>query len=193
MKKLIAFIVTFCLSITMLSACKSDDYTYSETRDFREYSPSFDFFPDSIGNSEVLSFGDMQCDYWSYSDDKFLVLKFNSEDDFWAEIERISALKTKYDHIEKENYLVDGYDCVFLMCSFSNGREESNEKYVNASVHETFYCISWDLVMISEEDMTIVYNLLRHDTRNFAKWGEREAYISQHFGLNLEKVAKNIS
>ena len=192
MKKLVAIIVLICVSITILSSCQNDYYTFSETKDFSQYSPSFEFFPKSIGESEVLFFGDMSCSYWTHDADEFLVLKFKSADVFSAEIERINELKTKYDYLEKENFIIEGYDCVFFMCSFSNGREENIDKYIDSYVKETYYGISWDLVMISETEMTIVYNLLRYDTRNFIKWGERDAYITEYFDFNLEELTRNL-
>ena len=193
MKKLVAIIVLICVFITVFSSCMDDHYKFSETRDFAEYSPCFEFFPKSCANAEVLSFGDFACDYWSHSDDEFLVLKFNDESDFEEELKRIDDLKNKYDYMEKEDYLVDGYDCIFLMCSFSSGKaEETIDKYIYAWHNEEYYGISWDLVMISESEMTIVYNLLRYDTRNFEKWEEREAYISEYFDLDLDAMAKEL-
>ena len=192
MKKFIAIIVLICLFVTAFTACREDHYAFYETRDFSDYSPSFDFFPDSVGNSAVLSFGDTSYNYWSNSRDEFLVLKFNSTDEFSAEIQRINELKTQYDYLEKENYLVDGYDCVFFMCSFSTGRDEGIDKYILATACESFYIVHWDLVMICETDMTVVYNMLNYDTRNFEKWDERQAYIAEYFGLNLEEIARNI-
>ena len=193
MKKLVAIIVLICVSITVISSCQDDYYTFSETQDFSQYAPSFAFFPESIGENEVLFFGDMSCSYWTNDADEILVLKFKSADAFRGEIKRLNDLKTKYEHIEKENYIINGYDCIFFMCSFSTDREEGVEKYINAYVHDTFYGISWDLVMVSESEMTIVYNLLRYDTRNFIKWGERDAYITEYFGFNLEEFARNLS
>ena len=89
MKKLFAIIALTCLSITIFSACQDDYYTYFETRDFVDYSPHFEFFPKSIGNAEVLNYGDTTYNYWSESADEFLVLKFHSTDEFSKEIERI--------------------------------------------------------------------------------------------------------
>ena len=192
MKKTIAIIVLICVSITVFSSCEDNHYAFSETRDFLEYSPSFEFFPKSVEGAEVLSFGYAAYDYWSHSSDEFLVLKFNDKSTFVKELERIYELKDKYDHLEKEDYLVNGYDCLFLMCSYSTGKEENIDKYINAWHTENYYGISWDLVMISESEMTIVYNLLRYDTRNFEKWEEREAYISEYFDLDLETMAKEL-
>jgi len=192
MKKLVAIILLICVSITAFSLCQDDHYTFSETRDFSEYSPYFEFFPKSIENAEVLSFGDAAYNYWSYSNDEFLVLKFDDKSSFEKEIERINELKIKYDHLQKEDYLVCGYDSIFLMCSYSTGKEESIDKYIDAWYNETYYGISWDLVMISEAEMTIVYNLLDYDTRNFDKWDERKAYISEYFGFDLEAMAKEL-
>lgn len=190
MKKTIAIIVLICVVITALLSCQNDHYTFSETRDFAEYSPYFEFFPKSIENAEVLSFGDASYNYWTQSEDEFLVLKFDDELSFANELERIDGLKSKYDHLQKEDYLVNGYDCFFLMCSFSNGKEESVDKYIRTWYNETDYGVSWDLVMISESEMTIVYNLLRYDTRDFDKWDKRNAYITEYFGLDLEAMAK---
>ena len=192
MKKFVAIIILICVSITVFSSCKDNDYTFSETRDFAEYSPCFEFFPKSVENAEVLCFGDAAYDYWSHSADEFLVLKFNDKSTFEKELERIYELKDRYDNIQKEDYLVNGYDCLFLMCSYYTGKEESIDKYIRAFYSETFYKISWDLVMISESEMTIVYNLLCYDTRNFEKWEEREAYISEYFDLDLEAIAKEL-
>lgn len=192
MKKIVAIIILICISITVFSSCQDDHYAFSETRDFLEYSPSFEFFPKSVEGAEVLSFGDAAYDYWSHSSDEFLVLKFNDEASFEKELERINELKIKYDHLEKEDYLVNGYDCIFLMCSYSTIREENIDKYIRAWYNETYYGIRWDLVMISEEEMTIVYNLLKYDTRNFDKWDERKAYISEYFDLDLEAMAKEL-
>ena len=33
---------------------------------------------------------------------------------------------------------------------------------------------------------------IRYDTRNFEKWEEREAYISEYFDLDLEAIAKEV-
>ena len=192
MKKFVAIIFLICVLITVFSSCKNDHYTFSETRDFAEYSPSYEFFPKSTENAEVLSFGDAAYDYWSYSVDEFLVLKFNDKSSFEKELERICELKNKYDNLQKEDYLVDGYDCLFLMCSYSTGKEESIDKYIHAWYSEIYYGIGWDLVMISESEMTIVYNCLYYDTRNFEKWEEREAYISEYFDLDLEAMAKGV-
>jgi hypothetical protein len=192
MKKFVAIIILICVSITGLSSCINDHYTFSETRDFAEYSPYFEFFPKSVENAEVLCFGDAAYDYWSHSDDVFLVLKFNDKSTFEKELERIYELKDKYDNMQMENYLVNGYDCLFLMCSYSTGKEENIDKYIRARYNEFYYGISWDLVMISELEMTIVYNFLRYDTRNFEKWEEREAYISEYFDLDLEALAKEL-
>ena len=119
-------------------------------------------------------------------------VKFNDESTFEKELERIYELKDKYDNMQMENYLVNGYDCLFLMCSYSTGKEENIDKYIDAWHTENYYGISWDLVMISESEMTIVYNLLRYDTRNFEKWEEREAYISEYFDLDLDAMAKEL-
>ena len=192
MKKTIAIIVLICVSITVFSSCQDDHYTFSETRDFLEYSPSFEFFPRSVEGAEVLSFGYAVYNYWSESVDEFLVLKFNDKSTFENEVERIYELKDKYDNMQMENYLVNGYDCLFLMCSYSTGKEENIDKYINAWHTENYYGISWDLVMISESEMTIVYNLLKYDTRNFEKWEEREAYISEYFDLDLDAMAKEL-
>ena len=192
MKKTIAIIVLICVSITVFSSCEDNHYAFSETRDFLEYSPSFEFFPKSVEGAEVLSFGDASYNYWSPSVDEFLVLKFDDKTTFENEVERIYELKNKYDHLEKEDYLVNGYDCLFLMCSYSTGKEENINKYIDAWHTENYYGISWDLVMISESEMTIVYNLLRYDTRNFDKWDERKAYISEYFDLDLEAMAKEL-
>ena len=192
MKKTIAIIVLICVSITVFSSCQDDYYTFSETRDFLEYSPSFEFFPKSVEGAEVLSFGYAVYNYWSESVDEFLVLKFNDKSTFENEVERIYELKDKYDNMQMENYLVNGYDCLFLMCSYSTGKEENIDKYINAWHTENYYGISWDLVMISESEMTIVYNLLKYDTRNFEKWEEREAYISEYFDLDLDAMAKEL-
>ena len=192
MKKIVAVIILICISITVFSSCQDDHYAFSETRDFLEYSPSFEFFPKSVEGAEVLSFGDASYNYWSHSVDEFLVLKFDDKTTFENEVERIYELKNKYDHLEKEDYLVNGYDCLFLMCSYSTGKEENINKYIDAWHTENYYGISWDLVMISESEMTIVYNLLRYDTRNFDKWDERKAYISEYFDLDLEAMAKEL-
>ena len=192
MKKFVAIIILICVSITVFSSCQDDYYTFSETRDFLEYSPSFEFFPKSVEGAEVLSFGYAVYNYWSESVDEFLVLKFNDKSTFEKELERIYELKDKYDNMQMENYLVNGYDCLFLMCSYSTGKEENIDKYINAWHTENYYGISWDLVMISESEMTIVYNFLRYDTRNFEKWEEREAYISECFDLDLEAIAKEV-
>jgi len=40
--------------------------------------------------------------------------------------------------------------------------------------------------------MTIAYNLLDYDTRNFDKWDERKASISEYFALDLEAIAKEL-
>lgn len=192
MKKLVAVIILICISITVFSSCEDSHYAFYETRDFLEYSPYFEFFPKSVEGAEVLSFGYAVYNYWSESADEFLVLKFNDKSTFEKELERIYELKDKYDNMQMENYLVNGYDCLFLMCSYSTGREESIDKYISAFYNETYYGISWDLVMISESVMTIVYNLLRYDTRNFEKWEEREAYISEYFDLDLEAIAKEL-
>ena len=192
MKKIVAVIILICISITVFSSCQDDYYTFSETRDFLEYSPSFEFFPKSVEGAEVLSFGYAVYNYWSESVDEFLVLKFNDKSTFEKELERIYELKDKYDNMQMENYLVNGYDCLFLMCSYSTGKEENIDKYIDAWHTENYYGISWDLVMISESEMTIVYNLLRYDTRNFEKWEEREAYISEYFDLDLDAMAKEL-
>ena len=192
MKKIVAVIILICISITVFSSCQDDYYTFSETRDFLEYSPSFEFFPKSVEGAEVLSFGYAVYNYWSESVDEFLVLKFNDKSTFEKELERIYELKDKYDNMQMENYLVNGYDCLFLMCSYSTGKEENIDKYINAWHTENYYGISWDLVMISESEMTIVYNLLRYDTRNFDKWDERKAYISEYFDLDLDAMAKEL-
>ena len=192
MKKLVAVIILICISIAVFSSCEDNHYAFSETRDFLEYSPSFEFFPKSIEGAEVLSFGDAAYDYWSHSSDEFLVLKFNDKSTFEKELERIYELKDKYDNMQMENYLVNGYDCLFLMCSYSTSREENIDKYICAWYNEFYYGISWDLVMISESEMTIVYNFLRYDTRNFEKWDEREAYISEYFDLDLETITKEV-
>ena len=192
MKKTIAIIVLICVSITVFSSCEDNHYAFSETRDFLEYSPSFEFFPKSVEGAEVLSFGDASYNYWSHSVDEFLVLKFDDKTTFENEVERIYELKNKYDHLEKEDYLVNGYDCLFLMCSYSTGKEENIDKYIDAWHTENYYGIRWDLVMISESEMTIVYNLLRYDTRNFDKWDERKAYISEYFDLDLDAMAKEL-
>ena len=192
MKKIVAVIILICISITVFSSCQDDYYTFSETRDFLEYSPSFEFFPKSVEGAEVLSFGYAVYNYWSESVDEFLVLKFNDKSTFEKELERIYELKDKYDNMQMEDYLVNGYDCLFLMCSYSTGKEENIDKYINAWHTENYYGISWDLVMISESEMTIVYNLLRYDTRNFDKWDERKAYISEYFDLDLDAMAKEL-
>ena len=192
MKKLVAVIILICISIAVFSSCEDNHYAFSETRDFLEYSPSFEFFPKSVEGAEVLSFGYAVYNYWSESVDEFLVLKFNDKSTFEKELERIYELKDKYDNMQMENYLVNGYDCLFLMCSYSTGKEENIDKYIDAWHTENYYGISWDLVMISESEMTIVYNLLRYDTRNFEKWEEREAYISEYFDLDLDAMAKEL-
>lgn len=192
MKRCAVVIIMLCLSILVFSACREEPYYFSETRDFSEYSPSFDFFP-SIVEGEVLSFGDASYNYWSHSEDEFLVLKFHSREAFSTELERIMELKTRYAYHEKENYLVQGYDSIFFMCSFSSEEEESLACYIPSAVYSDFYCIDWNLVMVSEEEMTVIYNLLNYDTRNFEKWGEREAYVTEYFGLNLEEIAREIS
>ncbi len=190
MKKAFALIVLVCVLITVFSSCQNDHYSFSETRDIAEYSPRFEIFPDSVENAEVLSFGDAAYNYWSYSVDEFLVLKFDDKSSFENERERINELKNKYDNLQKKDYLVDGYDCLFLMCSYSTGKEGIG-KFVHAWYGEFYYGIGWDLIMISESEMTIVYNLLEYDTRNFEKWDRRKAYISEYFGLDLEAIAKN--
>lgn len=192
MKKIVALIILICVSITVFSSCEDNHYAFSETRDFLEYSPSFEFFPRSVEGAEVLSFGDASYNYWSHSVDEFLVLKFDDKTTFENEVERIYELKNKYDHLEKEDYLVNGYDCIFFMCSYSTIRGENIDKYIDAWYNEDYYGICWDLVMISESEMTIVYNLLRYDTRNFEKWEERKAYISEYFDLDLEAMAKEL-
>ena len=192
MKKFFAIIALICFFIAALSSCQKDNYTFYETKDVAEYSPNFEFFPKSIGDSEVLFFGDMSCNYWSHDADEFLVLKFKSADDFSREIDRLNELKTKYEHLNKENYIIEEYNCIFFMCSFYNERKEGIDKYIDAYGNETYYGISWDLVMISESEMTIVYNLLKYDTRNFIKWGERDAYITEYFGLDLEEFISNL-
>lgn len=192
MKKTIAIILLICISIAVFSSCDEGHYTFSETRDFADYSPRLDFFPKSIENANVLGFGDSSYDYWSHSHDEFLVLKFNDKLSFENEVERINGLKKQYDHLEKEDYLVSGYDCLFLMCSYFTYREESLKKYIYAWYNETYWGISWDLVMISKAEMTIVYNWLSYDTRNFDKWEEIEAYISEYFALDLKSLAKEI-
>ena len=193
MKKSIAIIFAICFCIAAFSACRDEQYTFSETRDFSEYSPNFEFFPKSVDGAEVLNFGDCSYNYWSQSVDEFLVLKFDDQSSFEKELERIEGLKSKYDHLEKEEYLVDGYRCVFLMCSYSTEKEEGTDKYIRAWHNEAYYGMGWNLVMISESEMTVVYNLLEYDTRNFEKWGERKAHIADYFGLDLEAMAKELS
>lgn len=193
MKKAIALIFAICICITAFSACQDDQYSFSETRVFSEYSPNFEFFPKSVDGARVLNFGDCSYNYWSQSVDEFLVLKFDDPSSFEKELERIEGLKNKYDHLEKEEYLMDGYDCVFLMCSYSAGKEESTDKYIRPWHNEDYYGMGWDLVMISESEMTVVYNLLEYDTRNFEKWDERKAYVAEYFGLDLETMAKELS
>ena len=192
MKKIVAGIILVCISISVFSSCQDNNYSYSETRDVSEYSPNYDVFPSDIENAEILDFGDAVYNYWSRSVDEFLVLKFTDKSSFENELERINGLKNKYDHLEKEDYLVDGYDCTFLMCSYSTGKEESIKKYIHAWSNETYYGIGWDLVMISDAEMTIVYNILSYDTRDFDKWKKRDAYISEYFGLDLETMAREL-
>ena len=72
MKKLVAIIVLICVSITVISSCQDNHYTFSETKDFSQYAPFFAFFPESIGESEVLFFGDMSCSYWTNDADEIL-------------------------------------------------------------------------------------------------------------------------
>ena len=172
MKKGIAIILAICFCIAAFSACQDDQYTFSETRDFSKYSPNFEFFPKSVDGAEVLNFGDRSYNYWSHSVDEFLVLKFDDQSSFEKELERIEGLKSKYDHLEKE---------------------EGTDKYIRAWHNEAYYGMGWNLVMISESEMTVVYNLLEYDTRNFEKWGERKAYIAEYFGLDLEAMAKELS
>ena len=47
--------------------------------------------------------------------------------------------------------------------------------------------------MISESEMTIVYNYLYYDTLNFAKWEDRNAYIASYFNLDLKEIAENVT
>ena len=192
MKKILAIILVLCVLCSLLSACKNK-YTFSETRDLAKYAPSSKIFPNSIEHGEVLSFGDAAYNYESYSYDEFLVLQFNSSDVFQLELERINELKSEYECLEKENYFVDGYSFIFFpICSSSKIPENIND-YIYCTVGEYSYTIMWELVMISELEMTIVYNYLCYDTLNFAKWEERNAYIASYLNLDLKEIAENVT
>ena len=192
MKKILAIILVLCTLCSLLSACQNN-YTFFETRDLAEYAPNSKIFPSSIENGEVLSFGDAAYNYESYSVDEFLVLRFNSSDVFQSELARINELKSKYECLEKENYFVDGYRFIFFPICWSSKIPENINDYIYSSVGEYSYSIMWELVMISESEMTIVYNYLYYDTLNFAKWEDRNAYIASYFNLDLKEIAENVT
>ena len=192
MKKVIAFAALVSIVVVSFVGCTNDHYTFSETRSFKDYNPLFDFFPQKPEEDQVLFYGDTSYNYWSNSADEYLALKFESDEEFLKAIAVINEHKTVCEHWEEANFFVNGYDCIFFQCSFSNGREENIKKYVSVHVSNTFYCIMWDLVMYSQSEKVIVYNLLRYDTRNFERWDYKAAYITEHMEVDLKSVAQKI-
>lgn len=191
MKKLFSIIVLICIILASLLSCDDDYYFFKETRDFADYEPLFDFFPEAPSEEQVLFFGDTSYNYWSHSADEYLALKFETDEEFSEALSVVDGLKETYKYWEEPDFLLEGYDCIFFQCSFHSGKEESLSKYCSISSYDTFYTVTWDLVMYSESDRIIVYNLLRYDTRNFQKWDYREAYITEHLGINLESLSNS--
>ena len=170
MKKTLSAFVLLCMILTSFLSCGEEHYSFSETRDFADYDPSFDFLPKSPSKEQVLFFGDTSYNYWSHSADEYLALKFKTDEEFSVALSGVEELKKAYKHWEETDFLLKGYDCIFFQCSFHSGQEESLGKYCSISAHDTFYTVTWDLIMYSKSDRIIVYNLLRYDTRNFQKW-----------------------
>ncbi len=190
MKKLFSITILLCIILASFWSCDNDEYSFSETKDFKDYKAEFAFFPESPSQGQVLFFGDSSYNYWSHSEDKYLALKFETDEEFSEALSIVYSHKNNYKHWEESDFLLDGYNCIFFQCSFSSDKEEGLSKYCSTSTSDSFYTITWDLVMYSEGDRIIVYNLLRYDTRNFENRDYKEAYITEHLGIDLESVAK---